>query len=708
MNRLRALGWKKLLGLGIGGFVLLLVALVGIGYAVTKVPSPSSSSTAQGTSVLYADGRLIGRIGNSRTLVTLDQVSDPAQKAVLAAEDRQFYSEPGISPRGILRAVFANVRGGGVSQGGSTITQQYAKNAFLTQRRTFSRKIKEAFIALKLSNTVSKDKILEDYLNTIYFGRGAYGIEAASQAYFAVPASKLTAAQGAVLASSVRSPAGYDPERHPEAAKARWGYVLDGMVKQGWLDAAGRSAASYPAVRKIRDSKNASDFPGALSFVRDQVVAELGGHGIAEDRLTAGGLNVRTTLVSKAQAAAMSAVDAFVPADAAKDAPIAALASVEPGTGKVIAYVGGRQPGGLDFANDAPRKGVQPGSSMKPYVLAAALQKGISLDTQYDGSSPQDICGQQAVTNDQGDPAFGRIDLAKSLAFSVNTVYLRLACDVGPKNVVDAARAAGIPDVDKLDGEGALSAQIALGSGGYEVHPLDQAVGYATFAAQGQRATPYFVDKVTEADGGGTVYSAKQDLKMGFSQAVAADVTYAMQQVVAGGTGTNAQLDGRPVAGKTGTTGNNANAWFVGFTPQLSTAVWLGRPSGAPLKGVLGVSGGIYGGKIPAEVFKRYMDAALQGAKVLPFPPRAGVGKVASTPTPATATATATASATASPTPSPTASPTPSATPPPVVPTSAPPVVTPPPATIPPVVPPLPATSAPVIPGAPASPKASP
>jgi membrane peptidoglycan carboxypeptidase len=647
VNWLRRLSWKKRIGVGAGALFLLFVAFVGIGYALTTVPSPNKIAIDQATRVLYADGTEMGRIGTNRQIVPLEQISKDAQHAILAAEDRGFYTEPGVSPRGILRALFSNVKAGGVSQGGSTITQQYAKNAFLTQDRTITRKVKEVFIALKMSQTTSKDTILESYLNTIYFGRGAYGIEAAATTYFGgkVHAKDLTAAQAAVLASSIRSPAAYDPSRHPEKAKQRWDYVLDGMVKQKWLSPADRAAATYPGVNKPGNN----NFPGSLDYVREQIVAELGRHGFAEDRITAGGLVVRTTLLKRAQDAAISAVQAAIPAPSGDNPPVAALVSVEPGSGKVLAYYGGRTAGGFDYASDG--KGVQPGSSMKPYVLAAALEKGTSVDSTLNGASPQQICGT-TINNDHGDPPFGQIDLATALQYSANTVYYRLACDTGPQRVADAAHAAGIPAKQKLADEvsGKPTAQIALGAGGYEIHVIDQATGYATFAAKGTRATPYFVQKVIDSHGN-ELYKAKSDTGKAFSEGVAADVTYAMQKVVAGGTGTNAQLaQGRPVAGKTGTTGQNTNAWFAGFTPHVSTAVWVGRANGGPLKGVLGLSGGVYGGTVPAKIFKAYMDKALEGAPVEQFPPKAGVG-TSSTPTSApgpTSTVTSTPSATPS------------------------------------------------------------
>ncbi|MFN2540091.1 MAG: transglycosylase domain-containing protein [Mycobacteriales bacterium] len=625
----RRLSWPKRFLVSGGGLFLLLVVLGVVGYAATDVPAPNKIATDQSTRITYFSGTAIGTLGKNRKIVELRDVSLDAQRAVLSAEDRDFYSEPGISLKGIGRALFANVRAGGVQQGGSTITQQYAKNAFLTHERTFSRKIKEVFISIKMSQTVPKDTILADYLNTIYFGRGAYGIETAADTYFGVSAKNLTASQAAVLASSIRSPAGYDPARHPAKAQERWRFVLDGMVKKGWLTPADRARASYPKV--LPRGAKASSFAGPLDYVREQVLAELADMGYPEDRVQAGGLTIKTTLDKKAELAAIQAMNDHLEKPAADDhnPPVGALVAVQPGTGRVIAYYGGRDPGGFDRASDGA---VQPGSSMKPYVLATALEQGKSLSTRYPGRSGQDICGQKDVKNYEGDPAFGDIDLTTGLQYSVNVVYFRLACDVGPKNVRTLMRKAGLDDQkDKLDGEGVLSPQIALGSGGYEVRPIDQANGYATFAAGGYHATTHFVEAVCDINGH-NCKDTKLHRDRAFSADVAADATSAMAKVVQAGTGTRAQLDGRPTAGKTGTTSKNTNAWFCGFTPnQLATAVWLGRPQGGTLK-LPGNPNGVYGGTVPAKIFKQFMDAALEGDPVTQFPKKAGVGSPGTAP----------------------------------------------------------------------------
>ncbi len=629
MRRLRALPWKKIVLRGVPAGLLGLLVLFGVGYAVTDVPPASKVSQAQTTVIRYAGGEDLARLGTNRQLVPVSQMSEPAQKAVLAAEDRGFYTEPGISPKGIARALFTNVRGGGgVQQGGSTITQQYAKNAFLTSERTYSRKVKEVFIALKMTRQRSKEQILEDYLNTIYFGRGAYGIEAASKAYFGpgATAATLTPEQGAVLASSIRSPAGYDPTKHPERARERWDYVLDGMVKAGWLDAAARSAMTYPKVVAPGSGTVGADLSGPAGHVVDAVQDDLLRRGFAESDVEGGGLVVTTTLDKKAQDAAVAAVESVNKGDKADDALQGALVAVVPGDGAVRAYYGGANGSGLDYAGGVVPGGTvvhQPGSSMKPYVLTTALQQGIGLGTTYDGDSPQTISGQTIRNSSPREQ--GRYDLSRALAESVNTVYYRLAVDVGPAKVAATAHALGIPDQVKLASpqSGRTEAGIALGV--YEVHVTDQATAYATFAAKGERADPYVVAKV-ERDGK-TEYQAKPKTSRAVAADVAADATSAMQQVVRSGTATRAQLaGGRPAAGKTGTTDASNNVWFCGFTPQLAAAVWFGY--GDPSRSVTGTGGSeTSGGTFSAPVWKAFMDGALAGEPVQQFPPRAGVGR---------------------------------------------------------------------------------
>jgi membrane peptidoglycan carboxypeptidase len=629
VNRWRAWSRKQRVLVVSGGGFGLLILLFLLTYLLTDIPPARAEAVNQATVIRYADGGEIGRIGaQNRELVTLDKVPDPVQKAVLAAEDRGFYTEPGISLKGIGRALFTNVKGGGdVQQGGSTITQQYAKNAYLTRNRTYTRKVKEVFISLKLSRKLSKDEILERYLNTIYFGRGASGIQVAARTYFNREAKDLTLAQGAVLAATIRSPAAYDPTRHPDRAKDRFDYVLGGMVKKGWLTEQERAQVRYPTVLEPGKGKaaQANDRKGPKGYILDQVEEELAAHGLSEDGLARGGYVVRTTIRRKAQAAAAATMEERVPPASKpgdRTVPVGALVSIDPRNGEVWAYYGGSTGnGGVDYAaGDDPRL---PGSSFKPYVLATALEEGKGLGTRYDGHSPQDICGQDNVHNDEGDPPLGRVDLVKGLALSVNTVYFRLACDVGPKKVADLAHRAGISQKRPLSKDGGTAAGIALGI--YEVSVMDQARGFATFANHGVREDTHFVKSVSAGDD--VVYEAKTHKQRAFGADIAADATYAMKAVVDDGTGTRAKLDGRPTAGKTGTTQENKDAWFCGFTPQLATAVWVGRPDHQPMHGALGVTGGVYGGTVPARIFKAYADAALEGQPVEEFPPRANVGK---------------------------------------------------------------------------------
>ena len=678
---------KLLLVLG-GLAVLFLVGLAGVAFAIARVPLPEPISTAQTTILYYADGRTeLGRIGaENRTDIDFEKVPEHVRQAVLAAENRDYYSEPGISPRGMFRALFSNVRGNS-TQGGSTITQQYAKNAFLSQERTWSRKLREIAISIKLDRTYSKDHIFELYLNQIYYGRGAYGLQAAANAYFGKRAELLTPAEGAVLAASIRSPAAYDPEQHPERAKSRWDYVLRGMVKKGWLEQSEADAMQYPKVPGSSANKN-NDLSGpkgyVINYVKDELAAKA---AIPQDAVGVGGYRITTTIVKPMQDAAVAAMQERL--DDPED-PAGALISIEPRSGAIKAYYGGREGNGkLDFARQPVR---QPGSSFKPYVLAAALEDGISLRSRFNGNNGLEIRGYPKEIENFGGDSYGRVDLLEATQKSVNTAYAELTKEVGPKKVADLARRAGIPGPDDGDGKvtlGGDSPGIGIGLGIYEVHPIDQAVGFATFANGGVKTEPFMVQRVVQA--GETLYTAKVESERAFAADVAADAVYAMEKVVQSGTGTAADLGRHPVAGKTGTAQDNKDSWFVGFTApdesrqgQLATAVWLGFPQPKPMIGVAGVPGQVTGGSAPARIWRDFMEVAMEDAPVGEFPEPEFVGKRKSTdstsgdrPRRPRRTATTTTTQSSAPAPEPTQEPPPpqptQEPPPPPEPTSPPP-----------------------------------
>ena len=676
-------GWRVLMPrrrqmlLGLLLAFLASVVLVAIGYAVTPIPEPNQVAIAQATTLYYSDGKtVLARLGSTtRVDVPLNKVPKSVQQAVLAAEDRHFYSEPGISPTGILRALWTDLRGGEISQGGSTITQQYVKNFYLTSQRTFTRKFREIFISIKVANSQSKDQILEDYLNTIYFGRGAYGIQAATHAYFGqhTDVSDLDAAQGAVLAALISNPGGYDPTTDPAAARDRWHYVIDGMVAEHWLTSSQAQSMHYPHVRKKAPRAVGDSCSGDIGFICQAVQLELARDGFDQARLDAGGYRVVTTIDKNAQAAAEQAMadngGRFQRSGVDKGRE-AGLVSVQPGDGAIRAMYGGahycptrKHPdsctdlsgvtgyfGGGDYTRP-------PGSSFKPYTLIAALKQGIGLDSTFHGPPSIDIDGT-TIHNSEGESC-STCTLLQALAESINTIFVPLAQQVGPGNVVKAAYDAGIPHNRKLGPYPAISL------GPDSVSPLDQAVGYATIAAQGERADPYLVDKV-ETQKHDVVYSAKPKTTHVFPADVMADTTYAMTKVFdcgMGGTACGRALSGRPAAGKTGTNGSaqggNLDAWFIGFTPQLSTAVWYGNVDRHKPVTTGGVS--LYGGMLPAATWQEMMNAALQGEPPQSFPPPAHVGSNQgnATPTPPSTSPTATATESSSPSPSPSASLTP-------------------------------------------------
>ncbi|WP_152731858.1 transglycosylase domain-containing protein [Goekera deserti] len=636
--------FKFLLG-GVAGLFVLFAVFIGVVYATTEVPSLSSLQTNQSSIIYYSDGTTeMDRLGTeNRTNVTIDQISEPAKYAVLAAENRSFYTDPGISFTGIVRAAWNNVTGGS-TQGGSTITQQYVGLSFLDNTTSYSGKFKEIFLAVKLDNTVSKDEILQNYLNTIYYGRGAYGIEAAANTYFGVPASQLTAEQGAVLAVLIRNPTFYDPESNPEGAQDRWGLVLDGMQGEGWLTAEQRAAAVYPQVMPRVTSTLGTLPEGPEGLIVTQVQDELADvYGYERDEQQTGGLRITTTIDKPKQDAAVAAVADVMEADASNGGDTElrqALVAVDPRTGGVLAYYGGSLGTGTDYAQ-AQRA---PGSSMKPYTLAAALEEGISVNARRDGSSPQTFPDRTQPVRNSGNAQCASCTLVQAITRSLNTTFYGLAYEVTPEKVRDVALAAtGMPDIwpsGYLNGQRTLSvptdpslppspqtqsAGAAIGIGEYAMRPIDQAAGFATFANGGLRHATHFVARVTDTTGAVRVDNTTGDEGTQAVPAdVANDVTFALEGVASY---SKRALDGaRPVASKTGTQGlnaqDNSDAWMVGYTPSISTAVWMGKDN--TNDPIVNANGGIiFGSGLPGAIWQEFMDTVLDGTPEEPLPTKA-------------------------------------------------------------------------------------
>jgi membrane peptidoglycan carboxypeptidase len=612
-----ALRWMLFLG-GLGffaGSVLLVFS-----YFTVQIPDPNSYVTSQATILTYDDGSEFARIGaQNRTSVPLGKIPLDLRHAVLAAENRNFYKEHAISPTGIIRALFNMARGGAV-QGGSTITQQYAKTAFLTPDQTIKRKIKELIIAIKLENTMTKDEILESYLNTIYFGRGAYGVETASQMYFGKSVRDLTLRQSAVLASVLRSPGYYDPglrDGNAERLAARYRYTIRGMVSAGWADKKLLNNLEMPAVQP---RSKTGILAGPKGYLVAAVQKELNQLGFPDEKLLVGGLRVTTTLNKKAQEAAVLAVSKQAPKKAPDDLHIG-LAAVRPGTGAILAMYGGP-----DYVerqlNNATQGITQAGSSFKPFALAAALEAGISVDTVWNGQSPQtfDDNGKPYLVANYGKKSYKNLTLLEATEKSVNTVYVPLGIAVGPEKVIDAARRAGIPE--KVEMVPTPSVVLGVAS----PHVLDVANAYATFAAEGIYAKPFLVVEVGSRNGG-LLYKANPQGQEVFSKEVMADLTYALQNVVKFGSGFAAQKLGRPAAGKTGTSQENSSAWWNGYTPQIAASVAFYRDdSTESLRGIGGMAT-LTGGSFPARIWTEFMKGALAGEPVLDFPEPVFIGE---------------------------------------------------------------------------------
>ncbi|MFD8928007.1 transglycosylase domain-containing protein [Streptomyces mirabilis] len=625
--------WRMVLGTFLGA-TLLVIGLFALGYYLVKIPPANAAATKQSNVYLYADGSQLARDGEvNRENVALAEISKDAQHAALAAEDRDFYTESAVDPKAMIRAGWNTATGKG-KQSGSTITQQYVKNYYLGQEQTATRKVKEFFISIKLDRQKSKDDILEGYLNTSYYGRNAYGIQAAAQAYYGVDAKNLTVGQGAYLAALLNAPSEYDVVAHPEnksAAVARWNYVLDGMVKKNWLTQADRAKVTFPQPKQEVVAAAMSGQRGYLvQAVKDYLVSN---KIIDEDTLTTGGYRITTTLQKSRQNAFVKAVDDQVMSNLDKknrkvDRYVrAGGVSIDPATGKVVAMYGG-----IDYTkqyvNNATRRDYQVGSTFKPFVFTSAVQNGsqtqdgrtITPNTVYDGTNKRPVQGWSGgsyAPENEDNRSYGPITVRTATDKSVNAVYAQMAVDVGPSKVKQTAVDLGVPSTTP---DLTATPSIALGPSTASV--LDMAEAYATLANHGKHGTYTLVEKVTK-DGTSAVSLPKQDTRQALSREAADTTTSILQSVVEGGTGTAALAAGRPAAGKTGTAEEDQAAWFAGYTPDLATVVSvMGQDPDTgtheSLYGALGQAR-VNGGGYPAQIWAQYTKAALKGSSPKDF-----------------------------------------------------------------------------------------
>lgn len=637
---LRVLGWlAALFFLGVIGAV----AAFFLVYQTTKIPDPNKEFATNTTTVSYADGSqpLGSFYEQNRHTVPMSQIPKHVQDAVIAAEDRTFWTNPGISPSGMARAAW-NIARGEQLQGGSTITQQYVKVMYLTQERTVSRKFQELFIATKLSRQQDKTKTLEGYLNTIYFGEGAYGISAAGDAYFSQPdPRKLSVPQAALLATVLNNPTLFDVDdtdpRTKQRIIERYHYVLDGMQQMGTITPAQETkyANKLPALKK--KAKN-SRYQGPKGFLLDVARKELLRLGFDEDQISGGGLKVTTTFNYTQQKNMIKAAQSELPEK--RDNLHVGMATVQPGTGALLAMYGG--PDFLKSQLNWATSPARPGSGFKPFALAAALKDGKSLYDIFQGDSPIKIQGQKL--NNEFDRDYGDVTLLKATEQSINTAFYDLVdnqMDDGPNKVVEAAEAAGIPKGKYLE-NGRHNPSTVLGPDPY-ASAVTMAEAYATFAANGKFAPLHTIKEVKGPDGKvlWSEASLKKQQKQVIDPDIASLVNFALQDVVKKGTGTGAKELDRPVAGKTGTAGGVAvedraenekcggckdgsatlTSWWTGYTPELSTSVVYraGKTGESNLDDYTSEKA-FFGGTWPLKTWLAFMQPALEGVDKSDFP----------------------------------------------------------------------------------------
>ena len=607
--------------------LVLLAVLTFIGlYLFIDIPKANAQATQAVSVVYYADGKTeMGRFTTTnRDPVELNKVPIDVQHAFIAAEDRSFYSNRGISPTGIARAFINDFTGDGGSQGGSTLTQQWVKNYFLTQDKTVTRKVKEVVISLKVDQEMSKDEILQAYLNNVYFGRGTYGIQAASQSYFHKDVSQLTTVEGAFLASVVNNPENMDPSVGPNSeqrANERMAYTLNGMVKMGWLTAEERNKAVMPKFYPRQPIKYADGPQGyVIASVRGELSRKL---KLSQEDIDRGGLRITTTIDKRAQDAAVAAVEKHTP-DTLLRKLHTGLVAERANDGGVVAMYGGADYDPVKSPySDADQAMLQTASSMKLYTAIAALQHGKSVDTQYNGNNYLPIGAGKYVQNNQNE-SWGWQPISNMLAYSINTAFVRLNREIGPANTLEAAQASGMPKT--LGGMNDTNILNVLGTGDSRV--VDQATGYNTLNSGGVFHDRHLISTVKSFDGKYS-YTVDTKGKRVYDKAIADDLTWALGKTGVYGTAAGAQDElGRAMASKTGTASGNKYLWFNGFTPgQITTSVGMyystDGKTAQPMQNLPGVTASdVYGAGLPRKVWVDFMDAALEGQKKTQLPKR--------------------------------------------------------------------------------------
>jgi penicillin-binding protein 1A len=570
------------------------------------------------TFVYAADGSLLGSIPaeKNREPVPLNRISPWMQKATIAIEDRRFYQHEGIDLEGIGRALVRDIQEGRVVEGGSTITQQLVRNLYIRKNeRTLQRKVTEACLALRMNDAYSKEYILAEYMNTVYYGNHAYGIEAAAQTYFSRPAKKLTIMQSALLAGLPQAPSVYDPFQFPGRAIARRNRVLKALAEMGVITVAQyREAAAVTNLRLKRGRiYERIHEPYFFSYVREELIREYGA-----ETVRSGGLRVYTTVDRRYQRYAEKAIrDTLY----YKDDPAAAIVSIDPMTGAIRAMTAitpGRVGNQFNLAAQSRR---QSGSTFKTFVLAAAVAEGVDPSSTTYLSAP--LHYQPDPYSDPWEVAtyshdyLGSTTISRATLSSDNTVFARLTLDLGPEKVAAMAHRLGVRSSLRAK-EGVYVPSLGLGAMG--VSPLDMGSAYATLAAGGIYSQPMAIRKVEFPDGeeDKSVDWGRPRRKRVVADWVADTVTEILEDNIEAGTGTGAAI-GRPAAGKTGTTEEHSDAWFCGYTPNLSTTVWVGYPQAEiPMESVHGIS--VAGGTFPAQIWRLFMSTALDGTREWEFP----------------------------------------------------------------------------------------